>query len=606
MATDRSTVDQIKDRLDPVDFISRYVALKKSGKNFKGLCPFHPDRTPSFNVSREFGTWKCFGCGEGGDIFTFLEKIENLTFREALERLAGIAGIPHSPGMDDERARERDQLRRACKAASEFFGKALTESPAAVKYLERRDIAQGSTDEFALGYAPPLADDLVSFLREREIPLEDATRAGVLFKSEGDDSQPVYRPFFRNRIVFPLLNVHGEPIAFAGRALGDEMPPYINSPETPLFSKSRTLYGLAQARQTIKDKNYAVLVEGNFDVITAHQAGFKNAVASLGTALAQGHLRTLSRYTQRVVLAYDSDSAGVKAATRSSALFEAAGFSTKIAALPAGEDPDSLIREAGPDAFRSAVASAKDLTDYRLGLVLSACDLSSPKGRLRLARRAVPILAEIKDAIERDRFVRKVAEMWRGPEGAGAADIAERDLREQVVRYARQEGRRRRDGDDDATTPSAKAERPSAAQLAETAVLRALYSDARLAPEVRRGVEPDEFYTDQGSALADWAYRRLDEAGAIDADQALSELHGTPAGSYLSDVVMTPEPTEQYVLDCLARLKAEARKSRRQEQWERIASRVEDGTMDREDKEFEEYWRTSQETARSDKANGIA
>lgn len=606
MTPDRSIVDQIKERIDPVDLISRYVALKKSGKNFKGICPFHPDRTPSFNVSRDYGTWKCFGCGESGDIFTFIEKIENLSFREALERLATMAGISYSPDPDDDRARERDRLRRACKAAAEFFRAALIRSQPARAYLERRAISQESIDEFALGYAPPVADDLVSFLSDRHVTPEDAVRAGILFSTESDDEKTAYRSFFRNRIIFPLLNVHGEPTAFAGRSLADEMPPYINSPETPLFSKSRTLYGLSQARQTIKDKNYAVLVEGNFDVITAHQAGFKNAVAALGTALTPGHLRTLARYTQRVVLAYDSDSAGVKAAEKSSALFDEAGFVTRISLLPSGTDPDSMIRSSGPEAFRQTIASAKGIVDYRLDMVQRACDLSTPQGRLKLAKRAVPILADVPDAIERDKFVRRIAELWRGGEGAGAADIAERDLREQVVHYTRRRDRRQRARDNGAALEFEKLERPSAAQLAETAVLRALFLDASLAAKIRQSAEPAQFCTDQGSALAEWAYGTLDRTGRLDPQEALSELHGSPAGNYLSDILMTPEPAEEYVLGCLSRLKAEALKLRRQEQWQRIADRVEQGTMDRDDKEFEEYWRTSQETARSEEANGIA
>jgi DNA primase len=599
MASDRSIVDQIKERIDPVDLISRYVSLKKSGKNYKGLCPFHPDRTPSFNVSREFGTWKCFGCGESGDVFTFIEKIENLTFREALERLAATAGIPYTSELDDERARERDRLRRACKAAAEFFRQALQESQPGLRYLERRGVTPESIEVFALGYAPPAADGLISALSERSIAPDDAVRAGILFMSPGDEGQPVYRAFFRNRIVFPLLNVHSEPIAFAGRSLGDEMPPYINSPETLLFSKSRTLYGLAQARQTIKEKNYAVLVEGNFDVITAHQAGLKNTVAALGTALTSGHLQTLSRHTQRVVLAYDADSAGVKAATRSSAMFEEAGFLTKIASLPPGKDPDTLIREDGADAFKAAVASAKGLTDYRLEQAANQCDFSTPEGRLRFARRALPILADIQDTVERDRFVRRVAELWRGPEGAAAADIAERDLREQVVRYKRRADRSRKAPDDDADLLGARPDRPTAAQLAEAAVLRSLFLDVGLARKIRSETEPEQFLTDEGAALARWAYERIDNGAAPDTDRAASELQGTAAGAYLSDVLMTPEPGEKYLMDCLQRLRFEAARARRQEQWERIAERVEDGTMGREDKEFEEYWRTSQETAGS-------
>ncbi len=342
---DRETArEEIRERTDIVSLVSEYVTLKKVGRNFVGLCPFHADNNPSFSVNPEKRIWYCFGCHEGGDVFSFIQKIEGLSFPEAAERLARRAGIPWERGPHDRRhASEREQLYRVNEIASKYFQEQLLGSPAgkpARNYLAQRGVQEKAIERFQIGFARESWDGLLNFLRKKGIREEVAAKAGLVRPRSGGG----FYDTFRNRVIFPIIDVTGRVVGFGGRALGDEPAKYINSPETPIFRKSRTLYGINLGGRKAAQAGYSVVVEGYTDVITLHMAGIENVVATLGTAFTQDHVRLLNRYAGTMVLCFDGDSAGVMATLRNASAFERAEADVRVVALPAGTDPDDFVR----------------------------------------------------------------------------------------------------------------------------------------------------------------------------------------------------------------------------------------------------------------------
>ncbi|MBV9849213.1 MAG: DNA primase [Armatimonadetes bacterium] len=415
---DRSDIDEVRRRTDLVSVVEKYVTLKRAGKGLTGLCPFHQEKTPSFHVSPEIGRWKCFGqCNESGDVFKFVQKIENLTFPEALERLALHAGVtltrPAPPGLGAGGAArpagdERERLYRINALALRFYRGILAKTPPALEYLRGRGIAHAAAEAFALGYAPDAWDMLAAHLARQGVDLADAERAGLVGKSERGS----HFDKMRGRLVFPIFDVQDRPIAFGGRLLGTAgpgAPKYWNSPETPVFSKSRTLYGLGRARKAIASEGRAVVVEGYTDVVAAHQAGFENVVATLGTALTEEHVKILARLAPVVLLAFDADSAGLKAAFRAAEIFEAQDVEVRVLGLPEGEDPDSLLHAGRRSDFERAMDEAMPLVQYRLERLIRKSDTGTEGGRLALFKKALPVLASVPSVIEREQYVKRLA-----------------------------------------------------------------------------------------------------------------------------------------------------------------------------------------------------
>jgi DNA primase len=404
VADSRDSIEEIRSRLNILEIISEYVTIKRAGKNHKGLCPFHAEKTPSFTVSEEFQTWHCFGCGEHGDLFTFLMKVESLTFAEAMERLAKRAGVEIERNQNRGVSR-REQLVRINNLAAVFYSELLKRTPVALDYLRRRGLADSTMQQFRLGYAPPGWDGLLQHLTKQGVNLTDASEAGLLRRNDRGG----YYDWFRHRIIFPILDIQERVIGFGGRAFTDDQPKYLNSPDTPLFSKTRSLYGLNLARKHMSEIERAMVTEGYMDVITAHQAGFTECVATLGTALTADQIKILSRYTKNVRLAYDADSAGMKAAMRGASMFEEAECDVRIVRLPAGDDPDSLIRSGKTAEFHDALENALPVTDYKIELIVQKHDLSSSAGRAAMLREASKVLAEVGTNAERERYIKLLA-----------------------------------------------------------------------------------------------------------------------------------------------------------------------------------------------------
>jgi len=451
-----SKVDEVKSRLDIVDVISDYVELRKSGRNYSALCPFHSEKTPSFFVFPETQTWHCFGaCGEGGDVFTFIMKRENLSFGEALRLLARRAGVELEP-LTPEQARaaaQRERLREVMSAAATYYHNQLLHSPAgeeARAYLRRRELTVETVERFQLGYAPDKWEALKGHLLGRGYALADLVAAGLVVERE-DGSGSYDR--FRHRLMIPIRDSRSQVIAFGGRVLREEdVPKYLNSPQTPIFDKSATLFGLDLARETIRRRDQAVIVEGYMDVLQAHQHGFTNVVASMGTSLTEDQLRSLTRLTTNLVLALDADAAGARATLRGLEMAREAldremvpvitpqglvryegrlQVALHITILPQGQDPDDVIRT-DPARWSQLVDAALPVLDYYFQALTADLDLGSPKGKAEAVRRLAPILNEIGDPVEREHYLQRLARMVR---------VDERTLAHQIA-AARPRGRR--------------------------------------------------------------------------------------------------------------------------------------------------------------------
>lgn len=402
-------IEEVRSRNDIVDVISQYVHLQKKGSSYFGLCPFHNEKTPSFSVTPSKQMYYCFGCGAGGNVFTFLMEYENFTFGEAMEALAQRAGVQlPERQMSGEARREADRRGRLLeinREAARYFYMLLRseKGKAAYRYFSGRGLSPETMQKFGLGYSDKYRDDLYRYLRSKGY--ED----GIL-KDSGlvtiDERRGGYDKFW-NRAMFPIMDANSKVIAFGGRVMGEGEPKYLNSPETPVFNKSRTLYGLHLARKTRRPQ--MILCEGYMDVIALHQAGFDNAVASLGTALTEGHAGILRRYTKEVYLSYDSDGAGQKAALRAIPILRDAGITCKVINMSPHKDPDEFIKALGPEAYEERIARAENSFMYTLRMREKDFDLRDPEGKTAFYREAARMILEFPDELERDNYIEAVA-----------------------------------------------------------------------------------------------------------------------------------------------------------------------------------------------------
>ncbi|MDH4320611.1 MAG: DNA primase [Desulfobulbaceae bacterium] len=411
LQTKDNTVQLVKDAADIVAIIGECVTLQRSGANLKGCCPFHSEKTPSFLVSPERRTFHCFGCGEGGDVLTFMMKYHRLTFPEALQDLAKRYQItlPEKAMSSEEQAqlKQREALYRVSEQAAELYHRLLLDSPDAEparRYLTERGIPAEVIAAFKLGFAPDRWDTLV---KELGAPanLAAAEKAGLLVRKE----QGGFYDRFRNRVLFPIFSPTGKVIAFGGRILGDGQPKYLNSPETPLFDKGRTLFGLYQNRQAIRDKRQCLLVEGNFDLIALVTHGIANVAAPLGTALTKEHLRNLKGYADEAVLLFDGDAAGLKAAMRSVPIFLSEHMAARIATLPGNHDPDTFVREFGAEGLTRLVDNAASLADFVFRQLVEQHGLTV-EGKGKIVQELKPIIEAITDQLQRKIFVAHFSE----------------------------------------------------------------------------------------------------------------------------------------------------------------------------------------------------
>lgn len=418
-------IEEIKRKIDIVDLISSYLPLKKAGRNFKALCPFHSEKTPSFMVSQELQIFKCFGCGEGGDVFAFLKKIEGIEFAEALKLLADRAGVALKSFKPSPEVRRKERLFAVNNLASEFFHFLLVKhkiGKEVYSYLRKRGIQAEAVEKFGLGYAPRSWESLGNFILAKKFSLSDLLSSGLVVQKEKGRG---FYDRFRGRLIFPLKDEQGRVVGFSGRRLteNEDEPKYINTPETPIFKKGAFLYGLHLAKTAIKREKLAIIVEGQTDVITPFQAGTENIVASLGTALTSAQIRLLARFTKDIALCFDTDLAGDAAARRGIELAEEAGLTVKVLPLPPSfKDPDEWVRK-DPRAWREALGKLISVYDFIFTTVLGRYDLGKVEGKKKTLVELLSVLAKIRSAVVKDHYLKRLAEELSVEEGAVRADL---------------------------------------------------------------------------------------------------------------------------------------------------------------------------------------
>ena len=440
-----------------MEHISDYIQLKRSGQNYKGLCPFHGEKTPSFMVHPAKQIFHCFGCGAGGDVFTFTMKHDNLTFPEALALLARKAGVELKP-QDPRKKGERESLKSAVKLALTFYQSELGSSKLAAEYIKERGISEESVKGFGLGYAPQGWHNTLNHLKRNGLREDVIIKAGLAVKGD----RGAY-DVFRARLIFPIFDMHGEAIAFGARLItGEQGPKYLNSPDSPLFKKGDTLYALSEAREAVRTEGFVAVVEGYMDAIMCHQHGIRNVVAPLGTALTAGHLKKLARLSDRIVLLFDGDQAGVSAARRSLELIMQENMRARVLMIPEGEDPDTILRARGVEGMRALMEEA--LSPMRFVVETTA----GPKG----INDAVELIAKASDPILRDELILELSDRTR---------IGEQAIREKLSRY------KSTGGHDQPRTVRARA------YTEETLLLSVAVAEPLRAVEIARRVDLDAF-----------------------------------------------------------------------------------------------------------------
>jgi len=425
------TIAELLRRADIVEVIGEHVALRKVGAGYQGLCPFHPDSKPSFHVNAARQFFHCFGCGAGGNVFHFLMQLHHMTFPEAVRHMAARYGLKipeREPSPEEKRRREqRDVLLEANELAAAFFRRILLgpDGERARRYLQARGISEQTQEVFGLGLAPPGWKGLVDHLRRRGFSPSVAEHAGLIIQKEGGG----HYDRFRGRLIFPIHDEGGRVIGFGGRTLSDETPKYINSPDSAIFSKGKNLYGLHLARGAVRELESVVVVEGYTDLLALYEAGVRNVVATLGTALTLDHLHKLKRYTNSVIHVFDSDEAGERATMRALDLCLELGIWGRVLRLPPSHDPDSYVRQVGGEVFRKELGSAIPLMDYWIQRVLPRGDLSNPEEKIRCLEQVVPRLRKLANPVALDHYVAIIAERLRVREGRVRELLKGGDLR---------------------------------------------------------------------------------------------------------------------------------------------------------------------------------
>ena len=493
-------IEEVRSKNDIVDVISSYVKLQKKGSSYFGLCPFHNEKSPSFSVSREKQMYYCFGCGAGGNVFTFLMEYENYSFQEALKYLADRAGVDLPEAEYSKEARERaDQkaiLLEINKVAAQYFYVQL-KSPQgahALSYLKDRGLSDEMIHSFGLGYSNKYSNDLYQYLKSKGYRDELIVKAGLVTVDERYGASDK----FWNRVMFPIMDSNSRVIGFGGRVMGDAKPKYLNSPETMIFDKSRNLYGLNRARSSRKP--YFLLGEGYMDVISLHQAGFSNAVASLGTALTPGHASLIKRYVKEVYLTYDSDEAGTKAALRAMPILKDVGITARIIRMEPYKDPDEFIKNLGAEAFEERIHKARNGFMFDLEILERDYDLTTPEGKTDFMKEAAKRLTQFDEEIERSNYIEAVAKAYH---------VGFEELRKLVLKMAVQTGLakpverpKRLDGK--------SKEKEDGHVKSQKILLTWLIEDEGIFKQIRRYITPDDFTGELYKKVASLLYEQYD------------------------------------------------------------------------------------------------
>ena len=552
-------IEEVRQKNDIVDVVSQYVKLTRKGSSYFGLCPFHNEKTPSFSVTPGKQMYYCFGCGAGGNVFNFIMEYENYTFGEALKHLADRAGV-ELPKIEysrevREKAQERAELLEINKQAAQYFYYQLRTEKGAqgYQYLTGRGLSEETMRKFGLGYSDKFGGGLYQFLKSKGYG-DDRLRESGLFNV--DERHGMYDKFW-NRVIFPIMDVNNRVIGFGGRVMGDVKPKYLNSPETKIFDKSRNLYGLNVARTT--RRKYLILCEGYMDVISMHQAGFTNAVASLGTALTSGHASLLKRYTQEVLLLYDSDEAGVRAALRAIPILREAGVNSRVVNLRPYKDPDEFIKNLGAEAFEERLEQASDSFMFRVSIAESEFPMEEPQGQNRFFERCAEMLLELKDELERNLYIEAIVKKYRGQYG-----ISVEDLRKRVNTLAlKGTPAERRIQPKKSQEGAPKKKKDSASDQAQKLMLTWIVTYPKIFDKVAQYLTPEDFVVPLYREVAQMLFSQREE-GEVNPARLLnsftdSEEQREVASLFNATIHLeTPKEQDQAFADTLLRIKTES------------------------------------------------
>ncbi len=565
-----SLLEDILARVDIVELISSYIPLKKAGRNFKANCPFHHEKTPSFMVSPDRQIYHCFGCGESGNAFKFLMRHERMEFLEAVEVLARKAGIV-LPDQDNPQAAKTASLSAQVYKVNElalgFYENNLNTQAAAScrEYLLKRGIKPQTAKQFHLGLALSAWDGLIGFLKGKGVGFSVMEKAGLVLPKNGGG----YYDRFRSRIIFPIFDIRGRAIGFGARVMDESLPKYINSPETPVYVKGKNLFGLNLSKDHIRERDFAIIVEGYMDFIIPFQEGLNNLAASQGTALTTEQIRLLKRYTHNVVMVYDGDNAGEIATLRSLDMLIEEGMQVRIAPLPKGMDPDTLVRKEGPGGMNNRIGGAKTLFDYKLNILKNRYNIKEAHGKGRIAMEMLSTISRINNAIVRGEYIRRLAE---------EIGVSEQNIIEELGKL-KEPPAARADGDIELKKVS------SGANPAEKLLLKFMLEEKDLIEKVLRELSPEDFSDARTAEIVSLMHDLFSQGKSVEPSVLMNYFNEDEASQLVCESMFMPELSgqerERAVNDCIARIKIQRLKSRRESLHMQIKSAQSSGDEQR-------------------------
>jgi DNA primase len=552
-------LEDILSRVDIVEVVSGFIPLKRAGRNFKTTCPFHHEKTPSFMVSPERQIYHCFGCGESGNAFKFLMQYERMEFREAVETLARKSGVILPEQTVEEQKTEglSSQLYSVAEAASAFYENNLNASAqgkAAREYLQKRGIAQETARAFKLGFASREWDALITHLRAKGFSLTLMEKAGLILAKDAGG----YYDRFRNRVIFPIVDVKSRVMGFGARVLDDSLPKYINSPETAIYTKGRNLFGLNLAKESIRESDFVAVVEGYLDFIVPYQHGMKNIVASCGTALTLEQIRLLKRYTHNVVMVYDADAAGEIATLRSLDMLIEEEMDVKVAPLPKGVDPDLFVRKFGVDDFKKNTAEAQGLFEYKLQVLKTRYNYKNIEDKARISGAMLETIGKLKNAVLKSEYIKRLSQ---------DLEISEEALLQEAGKVKGVKS----------LTPAAAVKKGSHINPTEKLLVKLMLEENELIQHIKESLHPADFQDERISRIVSMMFDLTEQGRSIEPNALMNHFNEEDISQVLCESVFLPEDLsgqdkEKMINDCILRLKSEKLKNKRHELHNRIAA----------------------------------
>lgn len=538
-------IEEIRSRTDIVEIVSEAVVLKKSGQNFKGLCPFHSEKTPSFTVSPDKQIYHCFGCAAGGNAFKFLMETQSLPFVEAVKILASKVNVtipsPQRSPTENRKDKEREAILKANRLAAEYFTATLNHTQrgkVAREYLESRHFRGEILSKYQLGWSTPNWQDLMTALG-KNVSLPDLDKAGLIKQKDRESSGKGYYDRFRARLMIPLKDLYGNTIGFGGRVIGEGEPKYLNSPETPLYKKGKVLFGMHLAKQAMRREDQAILVEGYFDQIRAHDQGIFNVVATCGTALTPDQAGLLKNHVKNVVLVFDSDNAGKLAAQRGYDILVEKDLNVKIGLLPKGHDPDSYIQEFGAEVFLQFIENSRPFIESYIDGAMAKGNLESPSGRMNAVNGVLPLLAKIKNNLERSEWIKYLSEKVGVEDKALLKELKKTLTQNQsLVRVVE--------------TKSIEKSDP------ELYLIHLMLADQKVAREIQNKLSLEEFNHPELRQIGELIYQALDADQPVQVDRLLDRTENPEVRALLSKIGLQPiafDNPSQGAVDCITELK---------------------------------------------------